>query len=110
LKKILLISNIVIIFSIAGLSGCNETINLNPDVLIIASENEGINPLTVNFSFIASNYSGNIVSCWWNIENKLINKMNISHTFIKEGRYIVKLTIEDEYGNKGADIIEIFVN
>ena len=109
MKKLLLIINIIIILLITGLSGCNETINLNPDVLIIASKTEGISPLTVNFSFIASNYTGIIVSCWWNIENKLINKMNTNHTFIKEGRYIVKVTIEDEYGNKGSDNIEIFV-
>jgi PKD repeat protein len=111
MKRQIIILGIVVLLICTGLSGCNKNHNNNPpNTIIEASTTKGTNPLTVNFTGHASDYNGKIVNYWWIINGEFINKRNTSYTFEHEGKYLVKLYVEDENGNKGSDIIEICVN
>lgn len=98
------------------LSGCseqlqnNETGNTEPVANCIASPNNGIVPLTVQFTGVGTDSDGTIVSYYWEFGDGTTSYIqNPSHTFQASGKYISTLTVTDDDGASDIHTVNIDV-
>jgi len=76
-----------------------------------ASVIEGMIPLTVDFDASESeDVDGEIVSYYWDFGDGATGAgINVSHTYVGGGRFIVTLTVTDDDGRTGTETTEITV-
>ena len=87
-----------------------EIVNQPPIAFIQADKTSGSKPLTISFKGTGFDYDGVITSYNWDFNNKKIENMqNPTYTFSDIGTYKVKLTVTDDNGITGEDIIIIMV-
>jgi len=81
------------------LSGCFFLFNAPPEASFTATPTQGISPLVVSFSGISSTDDGGIVSYTWDFGDGWgATGPTCQHTYTAPGTYVVRLTVEDEYG------------
>ncbi|GAB4376688.1 MAG: hypothetical protein Kow0042_23240 [Calditrichia bacterium] len=85
--------------------------NQNPVAVATASVSSGPAPLTVNFSSAGSyDPDGTIVEYHWNFGDGNVSlNPNPTHTYSQAGSYPVVLTVKDDDGAYGSDLLQIEV-
>lgn len=85
--------------------------NISPTALLSANPTSGTVPLTVQFNGSGIDSDGNIISYYWTFgDGSNSRQQNLSHTYTTQGTYKVSLTVTDNKGGTGTDLITITVN
>jgi len=85
--------------------------NQDPTVTIIADPLSGSAPLEVNFTAVANDPDGEIVSYAWNFgDGESSGLQNVTHTFNDPGNYVVRVTVTDNDDATAYSNVVINVN
>lgn len=88
-----------------------EILNQLPNASIIADKTSEPALLNVSFKGVGVDYDGEIKSYSWDFGDGYTSNMkNTTHTFSNIGTYTITLTVTDDDGAIGKDIIEIAVD
>ena len=91
-------------------SGFTTPINMSPVAVASASPVSGESPLTVQFNSDGSyDPDGTIVGYFWQSGSLSTTNPNPSYTFSNPGSYTITLTITDDDGATGTDMVSIDV-
>ena len=94
-------------------SGCiNETkpVNQLPIALLFADATYGKAPFNISFTGSGTDYDGAITSYHWDFgDGSTSDLQNPNHTYVDDGEFVVNLTVTDDDGETGSDILKINV-
>ncbi len=91
---------------LASQAGAVDTV---PLVTVNADPNSGDVPLTVQFSSSVNGGDGLLTYTWSFGDGELSSEPRLSHTYSSPGDYLVDLTVTDEDGDEGLDLVYVYV-
>jgi len=104
------LSILLLFASLTTIAGCLFLFNAPPTAVITATPEQGNCPLSVAFSATGSYDDEGITSVLWSFgDGWSTSTATCQHTFTHPGTYIVRLTVEDAYGETDTATLTIVV-